>query len=154
MRSGLFAIGTFCLATSAAALALASDVGVVDTATPNGGHDREATEIVLKRAARQVKDNCGYAKDENGVAKGPWGETTVTVVLGHGGRSKAATLPAGFEGTPTGRCVVAAFSRLTIPPFSGDDVTIEWPIDIPKPAELEVPEEAPPPKKTKSRGGK
>src|SRR3954447_22640399 len=33
-------------------------------------YDKEATEIVVKRAARQVKENCGAAKDDNGKATG------------------------------------------------------------------------------------
>ena len=33
-------------------------------------YDREATEVVLRRSARQVKENCGAAKDEDGKAAG------------------------------------------------------------------------------------
>ena len=35
-------------------------------------YDKEQTDVVLARAARQVKQNCGATKDENGVATGPW----------------------------------------------------------------------------------
>ena len=34
-------------------------------------YDKDATEIVIKRAARQVKDNCGAAKGDDGKATGP-----------------------------------------------------------------------------------
>jgi hypothetical protein len=96
-------------------------------------YDKEATEVVLKRAARQVKANCGHAKDENGKASGPWGKVNVSVQLGHNGRGKGASIPAPFEGKPTGRCAVQAFSNLTFPPWSGDDTTVEWEVEIVEP---------------------
>ena len=57
-------------------------------------YDKEHTEIVLKRAARQVKENCGSAKDEDGKAPGPWGKTSAAVLLGHNGHSKGVTVGA------------------------------------------------------------
>jgi len=48
-------------------------------------YDKDATETVIKRAARQVKENCGAAKDDNGKATGPWGKATVMLQLGHNG---------------------------------------------------------------------
>jgi hypothetical protein len=96
-------------------------------------YDKDATEVVLKRAARQVKANCGQAKDESGKASGPWGKVNVSVQLGHNGRGKGASVPAPFEGKPTGRCAVQAFSNLTFPPWSGDDTTVEWEVEIVEP---------------------
>jgi len=96
-------------------------------------YDKEETEIVLNRAARQVKANCGHAKDEDGNAKGPWGKTTVTINLGHNGHSKGATVPAPYEGKPTGKCAIQAFSNLTFPPWSGPDTPVDWPIEIDPP---------------------
>ncbi len=93
-------------------------------------YDKEHTEIVLKRAARQVKEHCGEAKDENGKASGPWGKTMISVNLGHNGRSKGATIQAPFDGKTTGRCAVQAFSALTFPPWSGADTTVEWEIEL------------------------
>ena len=43
----------------------------------NDQYDKEATEVVIKRAARQVKENCGHAKDDTGKATGPWGKATL-----------------------------------------------------------------------------
>jgi hypothetical protein len=96
-------------------------------------YDKEGTEVVLKRAARQVKANCGQAKDDSGKASGPWGKVNVSVQLGHNGRGKGASIPAPFEGKPTGRCAVQAFSNLTFPPWSGDDTTVEWEVEIVEP---------------------
>jgi hypothetical protein len=96
-------------------------------------YDKEATEVVLKRAARQVKDNCGAAKDENGKATGPWGKATLLVQLGHNGRSKGVTVPPPFEGQPTGRCVEKAFTNLTFPPWGGSDTTVEWEVELLEP---------------------
>ena len=93
-------------------------------------YDKEHTEIVLRRASRQVKEHCGEAKDENGKASGPWGKFNVSVSLGHNGRSKGATVPAPYDGKPTGRCAVQAFSALTFPPWGGADTTIDWEVEI------------------------
>jgi hypothetical protein len=96
-------------------------------------YDKEATEVVLKRAARQVKDNCGSAKDEDGKAPGPWGKTQVTVNLGHGGRSKGASVPSPYDSVPAGRCILQAFSNLTYPPWRGADASVDWEVELVKP---------------------
>jgi hypothetical protein len=101
-------------------------------------YDKEATEVVLKRAARQVKDNCGQAKDETGKATGPWGKATLQIELGHNGRSKGVTVPPPYEGEPTGRCVEKAFTNLTFPPWGGSDTTVSWEVEIPQPGAAET----------------
>jgi hypothetical protein len=102
-------------------------------------YDREATDVVLKRAARQVKENCGQAKDESGKATGPWGKTTVQVQLGHNGRSKGVTVPEPYQGKPTGNCVEKAFTNLTFPPWAGADAQIEWEVELIEPAKTPEP---------------
>ena len=97
-------------------------------------YDKEATEVVLARAARQVKENCGAAKDEDGKASGPWGKATVQVQLGHNGRSKGVTIPSPFEGKVTGRCIEKAFSNLMFPPWGGSDTTVDWEVEVVEPA--------------------
>jgi len=94
------------------------------------GYDRGSIEVVLKRAARQVKANCGAATDDNGSASGPWGKTTLTVKLGHNGHSKGGTIPAPFDGKATGNCAIKAFINLIYEPFGGGDADLEWPIEI------------------------
>jgi hypothetical protein len=96
-------------------------------------YDRKTLEVALKRAARQVKANCGAATDENGAATGPWGKTTITVKLGHNGHSKGGTVPAPFDGKSTGRCVTQAFSNLIYAPFAGSDTDVDWPVEVVKP---------------------
>ena len=93
-------------------------------------YDKEATEIVVKRAARQVKENCGAAKDDTGKATGPWGKGTLQIQLGHNGHSKGLTLPAQFQGKPTGNCIEKAFTNLTFPPWAGGDTEISWEIEL------------------------
>lgn len=93
-------------------------------------YDKEATEVVLKRAARQVKQNCGAATDEDGKASGPWGQGSMRLVLGHNGHLKEAAIGSPFEGKPTGRCAVQAFSRLTYPPWAGSDMNLDWPVEL------------------------
>ena len=96
-------------------------------------YDKEATEIVVKRAARQVKENCGAAKDDNGKAVGPWGKATLQIQLGHNGHSKGLTVPAPFQGKPAGNCVEKAFTNLTFPPWGGSDTEISWEVELVQP---------------------
>lgn len=96
-------------------------------------YDKEGTEVALKRAARQVKANCGQAKDENGKAVGPWGKATVMVQLGHNGHSKGVTVPAPYQGKPTGVCVEKAFTNLQFPPWAGQDAEVPWEVEIVEP---------------------
>jgi hypothetical protein len=119
MRS---ALGIILAATVASSAAFAGDT-----------YDKEATDVILGRAARQVTANCGFATGEDGKAAGPWGKTNVSITLGHNGHTKSVTIPEPFDGKPTGNCAVKAFGNLTFPPWSGPDETIEWPVDIPKP---------------------
>jgi hypothetical protein len=102
-------------------------------ATP---YDKEAVNVELRRAARQVKANCGSATDDEGKAGGPWGATKASVVLGRNGHVKQVTVPAPYDGKPVGECVVHAFQRIQFPPYAGSsDVTVDWDVEIthPKP---------------------
>jgi hypothetical protein len=96
-------------------------------------YDKEQTEIALKRAARQVAANCGHAKDDNGKAAGPWGKVNMSVVLGHNGHSKGATIPSPYDGKPVGNCAIKAFTNLIFPPWGGADTTVDWEVEIVQP---------------------
>lgn len=97
-------------------------------------YDKENTEVVLKRAARSVKESCGEAKDENGVASGPFGKVTIQVLLGRNGHSKGVTVPASHAEKPAGKCIVNAFSNLAFPPWAGQDTSVDWEVELVQPA--------------------
>lgn len=103
-------------------------------------YDKPATEVVLNRAARQVKENCGAASDETGKATGPWGKATVQVQLGHNGHSKGVMVPQPYAGQATGNCVEKAFSNLTFPPWAGSDTTVEWEVELIEPKPVKAPD--------------
>jgi hypothetical protein len=96
-------------------------------------YDKEATDVPLKRAARQVKENCGAAKDENGKATGPWGKVTIQVLLGHNGHSKEVIVPAPYNEKPSGKCIEKAFTNLTFPPWSGADTQVDQEVELVEP---------------------
>ncbi len=106
--------------------------------TPNAHrtdvYDKEATEIALRRAAVQVKKNCGQAKNTDGKAVGPWGTTQVQVTLGHNGHTKGVTIADPYNGAPTGKCVSQAFSLLSFPPWDGPDTTVPWDVELVQPS--------------------
>lgn len=96
-------------------------------------YDKEATEVVLKRAARQVKENCGAAKDDTGKASGPWGKATLQIQLGRNGHSKGITVPAPYQGKAVGNCIEKAFANLTFPPWGGSDTQVDWEVELVQP---------------------
>lgn len=96
-------------------------------------YDKENTDVVLARAGRQVKDNCGQAAGEDGKATGPWGKVTIQVLLGHNGHSKNVVVPEPNASTPSGRCITQAFSTLTFPPWNGQDTQVDWEVELVKP---------------------
>jgi hypothetical protein len=104
---------------------------------PTGGktpYDKDSVEIELKRASRQVKANCGSATDDSGAATGPWGKTTAAVTLGRNGHIKDVTVPAPYDGAPSGVCAVNAFKKIQFPPYaSSSDVVVQWDIEFVKP---------------------
>ena len=105
--------------------------------SPSGGaavYDKEAVDAQLKRAAKQVKANCGSATDEDGNKTGPWGTTTATLVLGRNGHMADVSVPAPYSGKPVGDCVVRSFKKIQFPPYAGSsDVSVTWDVDIAEP---------------------
>jgi hypothetical protein len=116
---------------SSAASAPAEAPPASGSSTP---YQKDAVEVELKRAARQVKANCGSATDENGTAAGPWGKTTASVTLGRNGHIKDVSVPAPYAGAPEGDCAVNAFKKIQFPPYaSSSDVTVQWDVEFVKP---------------------
>jgi hypothetical protein len=108
-----------------------------DSATGGGGgtpYDKEAVEVQLKRAARQVKSSCGGATDDSGQATGPWGQLKVSVQVGRNGHIRQVTVPDPYNGKPVGICIVHAFEKLIFPPYSGStDTTVDWDLELVQP---------------------
>jgi hypothetical protein len=108
-----------------------------DSPPPAGGktpYDQDAVEAQLKRGARSVKGSCGASTDENGEANGPWGKTKASITLGRNGHVKQVTVPAPYDGTPAGLCVVHAFDKIQFPPYAASaDVTVDWDVELVKP---------------------
>ncbi len=108
--------------------------GGADSSGATTPYDKEAVEVQLKRAARQVKGHCGGATDDSGAATGPWGETKASVTLGRNGHVKQVTVPSPYDGKPVGLCVIHAFEKLIFPPYPGSaDVTVDWDIELVQP---------------------
>jgi hypothetical protein len=117
--------------------ASSSDSTPAEAAPASGGktpYDKDSVEVELKRAARQIKANCGSATDDNGSAPGPWGKTSASVTLGRNGHVKEVSVPSPYDGQPDGLCAVNAFKKIQFPPYaSSSDVIVEWDIELVKP---------------------
>jgi hypothetical protein len=118
-----------------ASAASAGQSGGGDLETGGGGsYDKDAVEAQLRRAAKQVKDNCGSASDEEGNKGGPWGSTSAGIVLGRNGHVLEVKVPAPYSGKPVGDCVVNSFKRIQFPPYAGSsDATVSWDVQIVEP---------------------
>ncbi|MBV9948787.1 MAG: hypothetical protein JOZ69_18205 [Myxococcales bacterium] len=111
-----------------------SDSSVAGAGAGGGTYDKEAVDAQLKRAAKQIKDNCGSASDDDGNKTGPWGQTSATIVLGRNGHVSDVTVPAPYSGKPVGECVVRSFKKIQFPPYAGpSDVSVNWDIVIAQP---------------------
>jgi len=109
-----------------------------DSSTPpsTGGtpYDKDAVEVALKRAARQIKAACGSATDSDGKATGPWGSTKVTVTIGRNGHIRQVSVPSPYEGKPVGDCIVHAFQKGMYPPYAASsDATVDWDVEVVQP---------------------
>ena len=80
-----------------------------------------------------MKANCGAAKDADGKALGPFGKTTVNIVLGRNGHSKNVTVDSSLDGKPAGNCVLQAFKNLTYAPWAGADSSTQWEVELVQP---------------------
>ena len=110
-----------------------------ESAGPKTPYDKDNVDMVLNRAAMQVKRNCGAATDDSGKANGPFGQTKVSVTLGRNGHVHGVTIPDPYDGTPTGKCAVLSFKGLIFPPYAAPaDVTVEWDVDIEKPGKRAI----------------
>ncbi len=96
------------------------------------GYDRDATKAELRRASQQAANNCGKMKETDG-GPAPNGQTSVQLVLGHGGHVKDVKTDMTYEGSIAGSCIVNAFKKVTFPPWDGDDISISLQLDVKAP---------------------
>lgn len=121
-------------AKDSTALAHDDDKAARASVGEGSAYDKEAVDAQLKRAAKQVKENCGSASDEDGNKNGPWGATSATIVLGRNGHVSDVSVPAPYSGKPVGDCVVRSFKKIQFPPYAGaTDVSVSWDVTISQP---------------------
>ncbi len=110
------------------------DSSSTPASTGGAPYDKDAVEIALKRAARQIKSACGSATDSDGKATGPWGSVKVTVTIGRNGHVKQVTVPSPYDGKPVGDCISNAFQKGVFPPYAAStDSTLEWDVEVVQP---------------------
>lgn len=104
-------------------------------AEPKTPYDKDNVEMVLKRAAVQVKGNCGAATDTEGKATGPWGTVSVQLTLGRNGHMRGVDVPEPYGDKPVGRCIKLAFQNLVFPPYAApQDSVVPWDVELVEPA--------------------
>ncbi|MDI3286226.1 hypothetical protein [Polyangium sp. 15x6] len=109
----------------AAAMAAANSKPAAPEAPSGGGNEfnRGAASSALGAAAGRAA-GCRAPTDPSGTAR-------VSVTFAPSGRAtKAQVNGPPFAGTPTGGCIAAAFRSASVPPFSGDPVTVSKSVTI------------------------
>ncbi|HVK71147.1 MAG TPA: hypothetical protein VM694_42110 [Polyangium sp.] len=109
----------------AAAMAAANNKPAAPEAPSGGGNEfsRSAAASALGGAAGRAA-GCKAPGDPSGTAR-------VSVTFAPSGRAtKAQVNGPPFAGTPTGGCIAAAFRSASVPPFSGDPVTVSKSVTI------------------------
>jgi hypothetical protein len=92
---------------------------------PAGGaeFDRGAAKAALASAASAAA-GCKQGDDPSGGAR-------VSVTFAPSGRVTSARIVSGpFQGTKTGGCIAQTFRTASVPPFSGDPVTVAKEISV------------------------
>jgi hypothetical protein len=125
--------------TSATAASTAA--GPNDVEAKKGKFDEGMARVELARATKNAHSCIAMAAKDD-----PRGDTTVTVTFSGVGKSTKATIPAPYDGTEIGKCATRAFVGIIIPPFEGDDVNLDYAVDLsPDAKEKNMTVETPPP---------
>jgi hypothetical protein len=95
------------------------------TAEPAGGgaeFNRDAASAAMGGAAGGAS-GCGKPD-------GPTGRCKVTVTFAPSGRATNVSVGPPCGGSPVGSCIAAAFRKISIPPFSGDPMSVSKTVTI------------------------
>jgi hypothetical protein len=90
------------------------------------GWDAKQGDIEMSRAVHSA-ESCPESVTE----KAPKGKATVAVTFGNDGHVKQATSSDPYgENTQVGKCVLRALNAIIVPAYVGDQVTLNWEIDL------------------------
>jgi hypothetical protein len=90
------------------------------------GWDAKQGEIEMSRAVHSA-ETC----QESVTEKAPKGRATVAVTFGNDGHVKSTTISEPYgEGTAVGKCVLRALNAIIVPAYQGDQVTLNWEVDL------------------------
>jgi hypothetical protein len=90
------------------------------------GWDAKQGEIEMSRAVHSA-ETCMESVTE----KAPKGRATVAVTFGNDGHVKSTTIGEPYgEGTAVGKCVLRALNAIIVPAYQGDQVTLNWEVDL------------------------
>jgi hypothetical protein len=90
------------------------------------GWDEKQGGIEMHRAANSAETCTGAVTEK--VQKG---RASVTVTFGNDGHVKTATIAEPYgEETAIGKCVLRAMNAVIVPPYQGEEKTLNWEIDL------------------------
>jgi hypothetical protein len=89
--------------------------------------DVRQSKIELKRAARSAVTCPGSIGTKE---KLPSEKATVTLTFGNDGNVTKSSIEDAFKESKVGGCVLNAMKAVIVPPFSGQEVQVDWVIDF------------------------
>ena len=92
--------------------------------------DKKQTKLELQRATRSAESCPGVVKEQEEKGKAPRGDVSVTIGFNPDGTVKSVTLPSPFDETPVGDCVINAYKKVLVPPFTDGAKALDWPITL------------------------
>lgn len=102
-----------------------TDTKPAETAAPAAGgaeFNRDAASAAMGGAAGAAS-GCGKEG-------GPTGRGKVSVTFAPSGRATNVSVGPPFGGTSVGSCIAGAFRKISVPPFSGDPITVSKSVNI------------------------
>lgn len=87
--------------------------------------DKHQAKLELIRAARSAQTCVGVVS-----ADSPHGKATVTLTFGNDGHVKKSAVAAPFDDTEIGKCALNAMKAVIVPPFKGNEITLDWEVDL------------------------
>ncbi len=103
--------------------------------------DEKLTKDVINRATRQAA-NCPQIHTE-----GPFGDFSLTLVLGSSGKVEEVRLPSDLTDKPIGKCIAKAYQVESFPPWQGSPVNETVKLTLKKADEPKADPKADPKKK-------
>jgi hypothetical protein len=108
--------------------------------------DQDHAKHELKRASLNAAD-CPNTFEKSQLEGYQPGTAELAITFANDGSVSKATINSPYDGTPVGECVLRAINSVQVKLYQGEEVTVEWKIELAKAKPVDAKAKAPEPKK-------